>query len=353
MVYEKQDISLNFQSDLVNMPTEDMWVAMREAKPGWAIGREDSSVNRLEEVASCMMGKESALFVPTGRMATLVGLMTLCGRGNQVILEEESHIVWSQEWGVSYICGAYPRLIKGKMGAMEPADVEAAIEESRFKHRPTTDVVCLENTHNMAGGTVLSLEQTNSLCDVAHKHDARVLLDGARIFYAAIALKLEPAKLVKNCDIVTFNLTKGLSAPAGALICGDKQVIEEAYHSLGRIGGNSFHKAGILAAAGIIALETMVDRLAEDQVRAKQFAQQLSQISGIKVDMKAVQTNIVMADISGTRLNSDEFLKLNNELGMRASKLTSKTIRFAFHRHITDASVEQALDIIRQIINRK
>lgn len=350
---KEQDISLNFQSDLVNMPTEQMWDAMRKAKIGWVIDREDASVNQLEEMAAHMMGKESALFIPTGRMATLVGLMTLCGRGNQVVLEEESHIVWSQEWGISYICGAYPRLIRGRMGAMEPGDVEAAIEESRFKHKPITDVVCLENTHNMAGGTVLSLEQTNTLCDLAHKYGAKVLLDGARIFHAAIALELRPAELVKNCDIMTFNLTKGLSAPAGALLCGDKELVEGAYHNLGCIGGHSLHKAGILAAAGIIALEKMVDRLAEDQMRAKRFAQKLSQINGIKVDMDAIQTNIVMADVSNAGVNSDEFLKRISESGMRAHKLTSKKVRFTFHRHITDTSVKQAIDIVKRIINNR
>ncbi len=194
----------------------------------------------------------------------------------------------------------------------------------QFKHGPTTDLLCLENTHNMAGGTVLTREQTKSLCDVAHQHGARVLLDGARLFYAAAALGVKPADLVAQTDAVTFNLEKGLSAPVGALLCGTKSMLEEAYRNLSRIGGHSIHKAGILAAAGIVALEKMVDRLVDDIRRAREFAEKLNDIPNVAVDLSATQSNIVMADISATGSTAEEVLKFLSEKGCKRTNINRR-----------------------------
>ncbi len=344
---------IDLQSDHVNKPTDEMWDAMRRTEPGWVIGRQDRSVNHLEEMAAEMMGKEAALFIPTGRMAVLVGLMTLCRRGHQVILERNSHVAWSQEWGLAYVCGAWPRLIEGRLGRMKPQDVAEAITESCFQHSPTTDLLCLENTHNTAGGTVLTVEQTKSLCDVAHQHGAQVLLDGARIFYAAAALGVRPADLVAETDAVTFNLEKGLSAPAGAFLCGTRSMLEEAYRNLSRIGGHSFHKAGILAAAGIVALEKMVDRLVDDIQRARAFAEKINEIPNIAVDLSATQSNIVMADISASGSTADEVLKYLRENGIIAHEYTPQIVRFTFHRHITDQDVTRVLDSLRKYFAEK
>lgn len=341
---------INLQSDIVNLPTDAMWSAMQDAELGWVIDREDRNVRRLEELSAEKMGKEAGLFVLTGRMATLVAVMTTCRRGNQVILEENAHIVWSQEWGLAYVVGAFPRILPGRAGVLSPEAVESAICESRFKHRPTTDLVCLENTHNMAGGTVWTKAQTDAVCEVAHRHGARVLLDGARVFHAAIALGLSAADLASNCDIVTFNLTKGLSAPAGAVLCGPRSLIEEAYRHLGHIGAHAFHKAGMLAAAGIVALETMVDRLAEDQTRAKRFAKSLSELEGVFVNLESVHTNIVMADISASGLEAGRFLEALEERGIRAHKYTTGMIRFTFHRHITDSDADSAVAAVADVL---
>ncbi|MCL5104645.1 MAG: aminotransferase class I/II-fold pyridoxal phosphate-dependent enzyme [Armatimonadetes bacterium] len=341
---------IDFKSDIINEPTDAMWDAMRAAKPDWIIDRQDPSVNRLEEMAARLMGKEAALLVLTGRMANLVALMTFAERGHQVIVEKNSHIAWSEEWGISYIGGLYPRLVEGRAGVMDPADVEAAITDNRFNHIPVTDLVCLENTHNMAGGTVTSLEQTKALCDVAHRHGASVFIDGARILHAAFAFNVTPAELVAPADAVVFSLIKGLCAPAGAMLCGSTKDIERAYVNLKRLGAWSFHKAGILAAAGIVALETMVDRLRDDQRRAKQFANELNEMPGISVDLASVQTNIVMADISQTGLTTDEFLARLLERGVRGHRLTEQIARFTFHRHITDDGVEIALKVIREVV---
>jgi threonine aldolase len=342
---------IDLKSDLMNMPTEEMWEAMRNAESGgWVIDREDPNVQRLEQMAAEMMGKEDALFVLTGRMACLIALMTHCERGHQVILEKDAHILWAQEWGLAYICGLYPRLVEGHRGVMDPKDVEAAISEYRFNHLPKTDLVCIENTHNMAGGTVVSLKRTEELCEVAHRHGAKAFIDGARIFHAAIALGVKAKDLVAPADSVMFSLIKGLSAPGGVLLCGTREFVRQAHLNLGRIGANAFHRAGILAAAGIVALEKMVDRLQEDQRRAKAFASSLHQIKGVGVDLDSVQTNIVMADISASGLSSDEFLKRLMKQGVRAHRFTPKMIRFTFQRQISDGDVGAAAKAVQDVM---
>jgi threonine aldolase len=341
---------INLKSDLMNLPTDEMYDAMRRAEIGWVLGGEDPAVNRLKEMGARMMGKEAALFVLTGRMACLIALMTYGNRGNQVILEKNSHIIWAQKLGLSYICGLYPRLIEGRKGLMEPADLEAAIIDSRFKHAPKTDLVCLENTHNMAGGTVLTVKQTNELCDVAHRHGAKVFIDGCRIFYAAAALEVAPKELVSSADMVAFSLIKGLCGPGGALLCGSSEDIERAAINLARIGANSFHRAGMLAAAGIVALETMVDRLREDILRAREFAKAISGIDGLAIDPDSVQSNIVMVDISASGLSTEEFLRRLEKRGVKGHEYTPEIARFTFHRHITDEDAEKAVDVIKKVI---
>lgn len=344
---------INLQSDLMNMPTDEMWDAMRHAKLGWVIDREDPSVNHLEETAANLLGKEAAIFVLTGRMACLIALMTCCERGNQIILEKDSHIAWSQEWGLSYVCGLYPRLIEGRDGIMNPRDVETVITESRFKHTQKTDLVCLENTHNMAGGTVLSVEQTKALCDVAHRHKAKVFIDGCRIFYAAAALDLSPSELVGPADMVAISLIKGLCGPGGALLCGTAEDIERADLNLKRIGAASFHRAGILAAAGLVGLEKMSGRLKEDIQRAKRFAKALNEIDGVGVNLNAVQSNIVMADISASGLLAIDFLKEMERRGVRAHQYTPEIVRFTFHRHITDNDEEKVIEVVKTLMQGK
>jgi len=343
---------IDFKSDVVNLPTDEMWQAMRSAEPGWIIDRDDHYVQRLEEMGAALMGKEAALFVLTGRMANLIALMTLAERGHQVILERTCHIAWSEEWGISHICGLYPRLLESDAGAISPQSVEAAILENQFHHTPVTDLVCIENTHNVAGGTVISVAQTQAVCEVAHTHGAAVFIDGARIFHAALALGVKASDLAVPADAVMFSLVKGLSAPAGALLCGTHAFVERAYDNLRRIGAWSFHKAGILAAAGIVALEKMISRLREDQLRARCFAEGLAGIPGICVDLDRVQTNIVMADLSSSGLSTDEFLDRLVERGIRAHRLTDCVARFTFHRHISDEDVETTLQSIAKVVAR-
>jgi len=196
----------------------------------------------------------------------------------------------------------------------------------------------------------LTVKQTEKLCEIAHRYNAHVFIDGARIFYAAAALGVKPSELVAPADAVMFSLIKGLSGPAGAILCGSADAMERAYINLRRIGAASFHRAGMCAAAGIIALETMVDRLREDIRRAKEFAKMLTEIDGVIVDLEKVQTNIVMADISASGLRSSEFLARLLEHGVKAHQYTDKVIRFTFHRHITDEDVVNAVEAVRKVM---
>jgi len=341
---------IDLKSDFMNRPTEEMWEAMRRAELGWAVGRQDETVRRLEQRGAELMGKEAALFVPTGRMACLVALMTLCGRGNQVVLEQDCHIAWAQEWGLAYICGLYPRLVGGRAGVMDPGQVEEAIIGSRFGHAPKTDLVCLENTHNVSGGRVMTARQTAALAEVAHRHGAKVFLDGCRIFYAAAALEVGPAELAGPAEAVVFSLVKGLCGPGGVLLCGSSQVVGQAWLNLQRLGGHAFHRAAILAAGDLVALETMAGRLKEDIARAKRFAGELAGVPGVRVEPEAVESNIVLADVSGSGLAGGEFLSRLESQGVLANQVTPGLIRFTFHRHIGDEEVGRTVEAVRQAL---
>lgn len=341
---------IDLKSDLVNMPTDEMWATMRATEPGWVASRQDPTVLRLERMAADLMGQEAAIFVMSGTVANLGALMTYAERGHQVVLEEYSHVVWGEEWSLAYVCGLYPRLVKGDKGKLAPQDVEAAITESRFSHRPHTDLLFLENPHNMAGGTMLSVAETEALCQVAHHHGASVFIDGSRILYAAAAQGVPPAALVADADGVMFSLTKGLSAPVGALLCGSEEAMARAEKNLRRIGEFRVHKAGFFAAAGIVALESMVDRMQEDVRQARRFAEAINSIDGLVVDLESVQTNIVMVDISATGLESRSFIERLLARNVRAHPYTSELVRFTFHRHVGDVEAELTIDAVRAVV---
>ena len=341
---------INLKSDLMNLPTLSMWKSMERTKPGWVIDRIDPTVNELEQTTADMLGKERGLFVITGRMACLVALMTLCERGDQIIMEEDSHIAWAQEWGLSYICGLYPRLIKGCNGVMDGEKIKKAIYSSRFKHRPETGLLCLENTHNMSGGSVMTPEQTHKQAQIAHDFGAKVFLDGARLLYAAAALDVEPIELAQPADMVSISLIKGIGALGGAVLCGRETDIDKAFRNMQRLGGHAFHRAGIIAASGLIALRDMPGKLKEDIRRAIEFARMLKKIDTLDIDLSNIQSNIVMVGIEKTALSSDQFLEKLKECGLLGHQFTEKIVRFTFHQGITDREVNRSYDIIKNLI---
>jgi len=279
---------------------------MKNADVGDDVYQEDPTVNQLEGLAAEKLRKEAALFVPSGTMGNLIAVLTHCQRGDEVILEIDSHIYFYEVGGMSAVAGVIPRLIIGDKGILDPQDVKRALRDDNF-HFPKTTLICLENTHNRAGGTIIPPELTEEICQLAHQRNIAVHLDGARIFNAAIALNIEPTLLTKNVDSVMFCLSKGLSAPVGSILAGSKEFIQRARKNRKMLGGG-MRQAGILAAAGIIAIENMVERLGEDHKNARILGEGLADIDRIKVDLETIQTNMVNIDLQESGMDTFQFL---------------------------------------------
>jgi len=335
---------IDLRSDLHAYPTDEMWEAMRSAKLGWATYGEDPSVNELQERMAGLLGKEAALWVPTCGMANLVALLTIAPRGNTVILEASSHVVTSEEMGIEAIAGLEPRTLWAEDGRLDPEEVEELIVETR------ASMLVLENTHTRAGGTVLSPELTAELAVAAQRHGAYVHLDGARLFNAAVALGIPVRELAAPVNTVAVSLNKGLCAPMGTILAGRTQVIELAHRTLRRLGGASVHKAGIAAAAALVALDTLVDRLADDHRRARELGALLQDVPGLEVDPADIQTNIVLVDVLGTGLYPDEFLRRLAERGTLGLERDTSRVRFVTHRLIGDADIAHAAELVALVI---
>jgi threonine aldolase len=335
---------IDLRSDTVTLPTEEMLEAMRHAELGDDVFREDPTVNRLEEMAAKKMGKEAAMLVPSGTMANLVSMMSNTRPGDCAILEAESHIYYYEVGGISAIAGVLPWLVKGNMGVLDPRDVESAIRPKNT-HFPPNTVVCIENTHNRAGGTITTPPQVEALGKVARGHGLKLYMDGARVFNAAVALKVDVTEFTRHVDNMMFCLSKGLSCPIGSIVVGSSEFIEKARKNRKILGGG-MRQAGIIAAPGIIALEKMIDRLEDDHRNAKLLAEGLAKIEGIAVNMKAVQTNMVNFDVGGLGIEAAEFVKRLRERGVLALSRSKTGIRMVTHRGIEKEHIEKALNVI-------
>jgi threonine aldolase len=339
---------IDFRSDTVTKPTEEMREAMFNAEVGDDVYGEDPTVNRLERLAAKILGKEDALFVTSGTQGNQVAILTHCRPGDEVILEAESHIFLYEAGAASALAGVQPRPIRGTKGAMDPSDVKKAIRGEDI-HYPYSGLICLENTHNKAGGKVIPIETMKAIYEIAKEKDIPVHLDGARLFNAAVAAGVPVTEFTQYVDTVQVCLSKGLSAPVGSILAGSKSFIKEARKWRKRLGGG-LRQAGVLAAPGIIALEKMVDRLAEDHANARQLAEGLSTIPGLQVDVNGVETNIILCNIQETGLSNEEFLARLKEAGILAVPFDEGIIRFVTHREVTSDMVEMALQRIRQLI---
>jgi threonine aldolase len=338
---------VDLRSDTVTLPTEEMYAAMRAAPLGDDVMGEDPTVRRLEETAAARLGKEAGLLLPTGTMANLAALMAHTRRGDEVILEAEAHIFYYEAAGLSVAGGLMPRTLPGDRGALDPAQVAEAIRGDDV-HFPRTGLVCLENTHNRAGGTVISLEQTRAVCAAAHAAGVPVHIDGARIFNAALALGLGAATLAADADSVMFSLSKGLSAPVGSVLVGGREFIAAARRARKLLGGG-MRQAGIIAAAGLVALERMVDRLAEDHAHARLLGERLAAVPGVAVDLATVQTKMVRLSVEPSGLEAPAFVARLREHGVLAGARDRWTIRMVTHRHITAADVETAAAAVQAV----
>ncbi len=283
---------IDLRSDTVTLPTAEMRQAMAEAKLGDDVYREDPTINMLESMASSLLGKESGLFIPSGTMGNLAAIMVHCGRGDEIILGDRSHTFLYEAGGVAALGGIHPRQVMNQPdGSLDLDEVRQAIRSDDV-HFPVSRLVVLENTHNRCGGVALSVEYTQSMAELVHQNGMQLHLDGARIFNAAADLGIKAVDLAKPVDSVTFCLSKGLCAPVGSVLCGSSEFINQARRIRKQLGGG-MRQAGVLAAAGIISLETMVDRLGQDHLRAKRLAQGLSGISGLILDPGSPYTNMV------------------------------------------------------------
>lgn len=299
----------------------------------------DPTVNRLQEVAARILGKEAAVFMPSGTMANLVGLMIHSGHGDELFIPTDAHIYYYEVGSLASIAGYMPHAMPQRPGYMEPKELDAAIRP-RNEHFPRPRVVVLENTHNLGGGSILTPPKTLALCEVARSHDLKVHLDGARIFNAAVALGESPRELVRYADTVMFCLSKGLSCPLGSILAGTAADMKRAREIRKRLGG-SMRQAGVIAAMGLVALDSMIDRLAEDHANARKLAEGLAQMPFFEVDLATVQTNMVYCRPSG--ISRSTLLAAMERAGVMASSAGANNIRFVTHRHITADVIDEAL----------
>jgi threonine aldolase len=342
----RSETMIDLRSDTVTKPTAEMRKAMAEAEVGDDVYGEDPTVNRLEELAAEMFNKEAALFVASGTMGNQVSIMAHTQRGDEVILEADSHIFWYEAGAMSVLSGVMPHPIKGNNGAMDPEEVRRAIRPKDI-HFPRTSLISIENTHNRSGGRVVPLENFKAIYEIAKQFDMNVHIDGARIFNAAIASNVPVKEYAKYADSLMFCLSKGLCAPVGSIVVGSKEFIERARKARKILGGG-MRQAGVLAAAGIVALTKMVDRLREDHENAKFLAVKLREI-GYMVNPEEVETNMVILRTDNLRVNAHQLLKAMKERGVLAVAFSDSSIRLVTHNDVSRNDILRALDVLEKL----
>ncbi len=338
---------IDLRSDTVTTPTPEMRKAMAAAEVGDDVYGEDPTVRRLEEKAAALLGKEDALYVPSGTMGNLVSVMTHTSRGSEIILEAEAHIYYYEVGGLAVCAQVLPRTIAGKNGTFTADDLASALRAPNI-HFPVPALVCLENTHNRAGGAVWPMDQFEAVVAAAHKAGLAVHLDGARLFNAATYLGRPAAEIVKNVDSVMFCLSKGLAAPIGSVVVGRRDWIVRARKNRKIVGGG-MRQAGVIAAAGLVALDTMIGRLSEDHANARKLAEGLAAVRGLEVDLAGVQTNMVMCRVSGLGLPAPEVAKRLAAKGVLANAVDPLRLRFVTHKDVSSADVGKALGLIAEV----
>ena len=347
---------IDLRSDTVTHPTAAMREAMYRAEVGDDVYGEDPTINRLQELAAQQMGKEAALFVPSGTMGNAIAMLTHTGRGRAVIVGDESHVYHYEAGGVSTLGGAPMWVVPTHTdGSLDLEKVQAGIADESDGHVAATSLVCIENTHNRCGGSVLTIEQVQAIADLAHEHTVAIHMDGARVFNAAVALDIPVSTLVAPVDSVMFCLSKGLSAPVGSMLVGSKEFIRRAHRTRKLLGGG-MRQAGILAAAGIIALEQMVERLADDHEHCKQLAYGLADYPQIEIQPERVVTNILnfrLHTAQQERLSEAKtilFLQKAQEHGVLMGSMGGGVIRAVTHYGIDQQHITLALQGIRKAV---
>lgn len=346
--------SIDFRSDTLTLPTEEMMRAIAAADLGDDVYGEDPSVNRLERFAAELIGKEDALLVTSGTMGNLTAALTHTQRRRaEIIAEADSHIVNSEGGNLAHFGGIAVRALQSADGALTPEQIDAAVRDPNNVHHALTSLICLENSHNNHGGTVVGLEALAALRQAADRHNLPMHLDGARIFNAAVALGVPASAVAAPFDSVQFCLSKGLSAPMGSLLAGSRDFIKEARHYRKMLGGG-MRQCGIIAAAGMVALTTMVERLAEDHANARALAVGLNKLPDLTVNLDGVRTNIVRVEMENGLPAARPAQQLAQRLeqeGVRCLAVGPSSLRFVLHRHISAQDVRTALQAVEGIVN--
>ena len=344
--------AVDLRSDTVTRPSEEMRRAMAAAEVGDDVYGEDPTVNKLQKRAAEIFGKEAALFVPTGCMGNLIAIKIWTHHGNEVLCEERSHVNLYELASMSAIAGCMPRAVRGgDDGILTWKQIEPAIRPKIY-YDSQTAIVCLENTSNMAGGTVYPTVRVDEICERAHALGLKVHLDGARIFNAAAALGDNVANMTKNVDSVMFCLSKGLGAPVGSMILGSREFIERA-RVYRKMFGGGMRQVGVIAAAGLIALENSPSRLHEDHANARHLAEGIAKVPGLKIDPAAVKTNIVIFDCSASGMNAVELCDALHERGIWAQDTAFHSVRMVTHWNVSRAGIERAIQEIGAVVQKR
>lgn len=341
---------IDLRSDTVTKPTPEMRAAMAEAEVGDDVYMDDPTVNQLQEKAAAMLGKEDALFVPSGTMGNLLALLVHCQRGDEIIVGDKSHIYMNEAGGSAALGGIHPRPIKNQAdGSLALEDIREAIQ-SEDVHHTITRLICLENTQNACGGIPLTLEYMQAVGQIARENHLAFHVDGARIFNAAAALNVPVNELVAPADSIMFCLSKGLVAPVGSMLVGSRKFIKRARHLRKMLGGG-MRQAGVLAAAGLISLEKMTQRLGEDHLRARKLLDGLKDARGISVEEPSQLTNMVFFNLRDeVKLSVEQIAEEMKKRGVLVDWAGPRRFRLVTHYWVDDAGVEQALQGLKEVI---
>ncbi len=337
---------IDLRSDTVTKPTKEMREAAFNAEVGDDVYGEDPAVNKLEEEAAAILGKEAALFVTSGTQGNQIAVLTHCRPGQELLLEAESHIFYYESGAVSALAGVQTRTIQGSRGAMDPQLVRSAIRPEDI-HFPDTGLICLENTHNRAGGAVVPVENMKQIYKIGAENQIPVHVDGARLFNASAALGVSVTDFTKYCDTVQVCLSKGLGAPVGSILAGNREFMAKARKWRKRLGGG-LRQAGMIAAPAYVALTTMRERLIEDHHLASSLSDAFRNIKGIQV-VNEVETNIVVVDVANLQMSSQAFVNELEKQGVLAVTFGPTSVRFTTHHQVNKQDIERTIDLVANI----
>lgn len=340
---------IDLRSDTVTLPSDEMREAACDAELGDDVFGEDPTVNRLQKTAAQQMGKEAALFVSSGTMGNLVCMLTHCKRGEEVILGDRSHMFINECGSIATVGGIHPHTIPNQPdGTMRIEDIKAAIRGDN-DHWPRTRAICLENTHNRCFGAPLSPEYMALVADLAKKHGLKIHLDGARIFNAVVALGVDVREFTRHVDSVSFCLSKGLSAPVGSVVCGTREFIAEARRNRKVLGGG-MRQAGIIAAPGLVALDKMIARLANDHANARRLAEGVANIPGLSIDLSMVKTNIIYFDVVNDKISVDQMREALEKRDIKALPTGPIRFRMVTHYGIEAEDIDRTIATLKEIM---